>query len=50
MQSLKQEVTILQLLQHPNVIKLLEILGSNSKIFLVLEFIQGGELQLEIGA
>lgn len=32
------------MLDHKYVIKLKEILASNSKIYLVLEFVNGGEL------
>ena len=30
-------------LKHQHIVELKEVLGSNSKIFLVLEFIEGGE-------
>ena len=32
------------MMKHPNIIKLKEVLASNSKIFLVLELIEGGDL------
>lgn len=40
------------MLKHENVINLIEILSSNSKIYLVFEYIDGGELysKLDDGA
>lgn len=32
------------MMRHPNVIKLKEVLASHSKIFLVLELVEGGDL------
>lgn len=32
------------MIDHPNVVKLVEVLASRSKIYLVLEYISGGEL------
>ncbi len=41
---LKTEIQFLMLIDHPNVVKLIEVLASRSKIYLVLEYISGGEL------
>jgi len=35
---------ILKLIDHPNVVKLVEVLGNNTKIFIVLELVNGGDL------
>lgn len=32
------------MIKHPNIVKLKEVLASNSKIYLVLELIKGGDL------
>jgi len=32
------------MIEHPNVVRLVEVLASKSKIYLVLEYISGGEL------
>lgn len=34
----------MKMVKHPNVVNLLEVMASRSKIFIVLEFISGGEL------
>jgi len=34
----------MKMIQHPNIVKLKEVLASNSKIYLVLELIKGGDL------
>ena len=38
----------MKMINHPNLIKLKEVLASNSKIFLVLELIEGGDLSTKI--
>lgn len=35
---------MMKMIQHPNIVKLKEVLASNSKIYLVLEIIKGGDL------
>jgi len=32
------------MIDHPNIVKLIEVLASKTKIYLVLEYIEGGEL------
>lgn len=46
--SIKKEVTLIHMIKHPNVIKLKEVLASHSKIFLVLELVDGGDLLKKI--
>lgn len=41
---LRSEVVILRLLRHPHVISLREILDSRTHIYIVMEFVEGGEL------
>ena len=35
---------ILKMIDHPHVVKLVEVLANNTKIFIVLELITGGDL------
>ncbi|KAG6725698.1 hypothetical protein I3842_02G044900 [Carya illinoinensis] len=43
-EHLKREISIMKLIKHPNVVKLFEVMASKSKIYIVLQFVGGGEL------
>ncbi|XP_050387470.1 CBL-interacting protein kinase 2-like [Argentina anserina] len=40
----KREITIMKLLKHPNIVQLYEVMGSKTKIYIVMEHAEGGEL------
>ncbi|KAJ1261509.1 hypothetical protein BS78_09G034900 [Paspalum vaginatum] len=42
--QVRREVAALAVLRHPNVVRLHEIAASKTKIYMVLEFVNGGEL------
>ena len=42
--ALRKEVLLMKMLTHPNVVKLEEVLSSRSKLFLVIELVNGGDL------
>ncbi|CAN6482279.1 unnamed protein product [Victoria cruziana] len=42
--QIKREITIMKLVRHPYVVRLHEVLASRTKIYIILEFITGGEL------
>ncbi|KOM33366.1 hypothetical protein LR48_Vigan01g292200 [Vigna angularis] len=42
--QIKREIAALKLLRHPNVVRLYEVLASKTKIYMVLEYVNGGEL------
>ncbi|KAI3964683.1 hypothetical protein MKW92_049833 [Papaver armeniacum] len=42
--QIKREISTMKLVRHPNVVCLFEVLASKTKIYIVLEFITGGEL------
>ncbi|XP_020585437.1 CBL-interacting protein kinase 32-like isoform X2 [Phalaenopsis equestris] len=42
--QIKREIATMKLIKHPNVVRLHEVMGSKSKIFIVLEYATGGEL------
>jgi len=43
-EHLKKEISLLRMINHPNIVKLIEVLASKSKIYVVLEYIKGGDL------
>nr|XP_010922115.1 CBL-interacting protein kinase 32 isoform X3 [Elaeis guineensis] len=43
-EQIKREIATMKLIKHPNVVRIYEVMGSKTKIFLVLEYITGGEL------
>lgn len=42
--QIKREISIMKLARHPYVVRLHEVLASRTKIYIILEFITGGEL------
>lgn len=42
--QIKREISIMKLVRHPHVVRLQEVLASRTKIYIILEFITGGEL------
>ncbi|CAK7348645.1 unnamed protein product [Dovyalis caffra] len=43
-EQLKREISTMKLIKHPNVIKIFEVMASRTKIYIVIEFVDGGEL------
>lgn len=43
-EQIKREIATMKLIRHPNVVLLYEVMGSKTKIYIVLEFVTGGEL------
>jgi serine/threonine protein kinase len=43
-ESLKKEIVFMKMIDHPNVVKLHEVLSSRSKFFMVMELIPDGDL------
>ncbi|KAI4977756.1 hypothetical protein ZWY2020_014310 [Hordeum vulgare] len=48
MVRIKREMTLMNLLGHPNVLKLVEVMASKSKLYFVLEYPKGGDLSTKI--
>lgn len=42
--QIKREISITKMMRHPNIVRLHEVLSSHTKIYIILEFINGGEL------
>ncbi|KZV55149.1 hypothetical protein F511_30339 [Dorcoceras hygrometricum] len=43
-EQIKREIATMKLIKHPNVVRLYEVMASKTKIFIVMEFVTGGEL------
>ncbi|KAJ8753147.1 hypothetical protein K2173_017714 [Erythroxylum novogranatense] len=42
--QIKREISIMKIVRHPNIVRLHEVLSSKTKVYIVLEFVTGGEL------
>lgn len=43
-EQIKREISTMKLVNHPNVLKIMEVMASKTKIYIVLEYVAGGEL------
>lgn len=48
MEQIKREISVMRLVRHPNIVQLKEVMASKTKIFFIMEYIQGGELFAKI--
>ncbi|KAE9584511.1 hypothetical protein Lal_00021818 [Lupinus albus] len=42
--QIKREVSVMRLVKHPHIVELKEVMATKTKIFLVMEYVKGGEL------
>jgi 5'-AMP-activated protein kinase catalytic alpha subunit len=42
--QIKREVSVMRLVRHPHIVDLKEVMATKGKIFLVMEYVKGGEL------
>nr|DAD44928.1 TPA_asm: hypothetical protein HUJ06_003158 [Nelumbo nucifera] len=42
--QIKREISIMKIVRHPNIVRLHEVLASRTKIYIILDFVTGGEL------
>ncbi|XP_042519085.1 CBL-interacting protein kinase 5-like [Macadamia integrifolia] len=42
--QIKREISVMRLVQHPNVVQLYEVMASKTKIYFTMEYVKGGEL------
>lgn len=43
-EQIKREITTMKLIRHPNIIRMYEVMASKTKIYIVMEYVTGGEL------
>ncbi|KAJ7951368.1 Non-specific serine/threonine protein kinase [Quillaja saponaria] len=43
-EQIKREISTMKLIKHPNVITIFEVMASKTKIYIILELVDGGEL------
>ncbi|CAA7399601.1 unnamed protein product [Spirodela intermedia] len=43
-EQIKREISTMKLIKHPNVVNIYEVMGRKTKVYIVLEFVDGGEL------
>ncbi|XP_061365284.1 CBL-interacting serine/threonine-protein kinase 5-like [Gastrolobium bilobum] len=44
MEQIKREISVMRLVKHPNIVELKEVMATKTKIFVVMEYVRGGEL------
>ncbi|KAD6794982.1 hypothetical protein R6Q59_021112 [Mikania micrantha] len=44
MEQLKREISVMKMVRHPNIVELLEVMASKSKVYFAMELVKGGEL------
>ncbi|KAE8687449.1 CBL-interacting serine/threonine-protein kinase 24 [Hibiscus syriacus] len=42
--QIKREISVMKIVKHPYIVRLHEVLASKTKIYIILEFVSGGEL------
>ncbi|KAJ4958192.1 hypothetical protein NE237_025303 [Protea cynaroides] len=48
MEQVKREISVMKMVQHPNIVELHEVMASKSKIYFAMELVRGGELFAKI--
>ncbi|KAK9100237.1 hypothetical protein Scep_023667 [Stephania cephalantha] len=44
MEQVKREISVMKMVEHPNIVELHEVMASKTKIYFAMEFVKGGEL------
>lgn len=44
LRSIEREIVIMKLIEHPNIMKLYDVWETSTELFLILEYVEGGEL------
>lgn len=44
MEQIQREISVMRLVKHPNIVEIKEVMATKHKIFVVMEYVRGGEL------
>ncbi|KAL5558221.1 hypothetical protein UlMin_034432 [Ulmus minor] len=44
MEQIEREISVMRLVPHPNIVEIKEVMATKKKIFVVMEYVRGGEL------
>ncbi|KAK6927626.1 NAF domain [Dillenia turbinata] len=44
MDQIQREISVMRLVRHPNVVEIKEVMATKTKIFVIMEYVKGGEL------
>ncbi|XP_021769439.1 CBL-interacting serine/threonine-protein kinase 25-like [Chenopodium quinoa] len=47
-EQVKKEISVMRLVKHPNIVELKEVMATKTKIYLVMEYVGGGDLYTKI--
>lgn len=48
MEQVKREISVMNMVKHPNIVELIEVMASKTKVYFSMEFVRGGELFTKI--
>lgn len=48
MKLITREISIMRLVRHPNIVEIKEVLATKAKIYIIMEYVKGGELFAKI--
>jgi 5'-AMP-activated protein kinase catalytic alpha subunit len=48
MEQVKREISVMNMVKHPNIVGLIEVMASKTKVYFAMEFVRGGELFTKI--
>lgn len=43
-EQVKREISVMKMVEHPNIVELIEVMASKTKVYFAMEYLRGGEL------